>query len=457
MRFVIMQVNPGYRHDEMAVEQTVFGQEGMVLRVLILHQGRALAKDEIARHLTRRSNRAVSPGSVPSYIARLRAKIGTDRVRSTAAGYSSDIDPVDVDAFRFEKTVEEYDLCNFADIDDIGSTQIDLYDNLLDLYAQWKTNPALSFADEQDDEYLASRYLDFERYRDCLKRCIIYAELRSRRKPRIEKAIGRIEQLLAQDPQDEQSWVLLFRARASLPGGAGAVPHLLARIQEKFPGGIPAELAYTVKRITNGHRDALFELDRGQRSQEDQQRVNQLVQTIGISPASELELRRSKLEPFECISQTVSMLRFCGILATKWVADSYILARFTELLERLDHSGGSVQFLLLDPESASYQRFSRLRWSPASVQPIDMLRQLVTAHPSFAVRLYDALPTFRIVLIDQSIVSFSPYLMDSVTQRARTGWEAPHIVLDRTAPWPLAHTFETLFDETWRTASPLLQ
>ena len=114
-----------------------------------------------------------------------------------------------------------------------------------------------------------------------------------------------------------------------------------------------------------------------------------------------------------------------------------------------------MQFLLLNPESESYQKFSELRWSSGGVQPIDMLHRLSAAHPSFAVRLYDALPTFRIVLIDQSIVSFSPYLMEPGTDRGRTGWEAPHVVLDRTAPWPLARTFETLFAETWRTAVPL--
>ena len=166
-------------------------------------------------------------------------------------------------------------------------------------------------------------------------------------------------------------------------------------------------------------------------------------------------MRRSKLEPLECIRQTVSRLSFAGILATKWVADSYVRAEFARLLERLDGNGGSVRFLLIDPESEAYQRFSALRWSAGGVQPISMLRSLSAAHPSFQVRLYDALPTFRIVLIDQSVVSFSPYLMAPGTQRARTGWEAPHIVLDRTAPWPLAQTFETLFEETWRTAAPL--
>ena len=74
---------------------------------------------------------------------------------------------------------------------------------------------------------------------------------------------------------------------------------------------------------------------------------------------------------------------------------------------------------------------------------------------SFQVRLYDALPTFRIVLIDQTVASFSPYPMAPGTQRARTGWEAPHIVL--TAPhrgrWP--RPSKMLFEETWGTATPL--
>ena len=456
MRFAIMQGTPGYYPHETAAEEAIAGQEGTALRVLILHRGRSLTKEEIAHHLTRSGKRTVSPSSVPGYIRRLRGTIGQDCVRSTA-GYSSGIDPADVDAFAFEKLVAEYGVCNIADdVDSMAPEYVGMYEKLLDLHVMWKANPALPFADDQDDEFLVSRYHDFERYWDCLRRSIIYVELRSRRKPRIEKAISRIEQLLGQDPHDEQSWALLFRARASLRGGEAVAPSLLARIQKQFPDGIPGELRYTVNRITSGHHDALFEIDRGQRSDEDQQRVNQLVQTIGISPASELELRRSKLEPLECISQTVSQLRFSGILATKWVADSYVLARFTRLLERLDNSGGSVQFLLIDPDSESYRRFAGLRWSSGSVQPIGMLRDLSAAHHCFTVRLYDALPTFRMVLIDQSIVSFSPYLMDPGTDRAQTGWEAPHIVLDRTAPWPLARTFETLFMETWRTATPLL-
>jgi hypothetical protein len=455
MRFAIMQGTPGYWSNDGGAEEAIAGQEGTVLRLLILHRGRPLTKEEIARHLTRSGKHTVLPSSVPGYIARLRSKVGQDRVRSTV-GYSSAVNPADVDAFVFERLIREYGVCDVADIDNMADVPTDNYEQLLDMYSMWRANPVMPFADDEDDEFLAAAYHEFERYWDCLRQCLIYTELRSRRKPRIEKAVSRIEQLLRQDPYDEQSWALLFRARASLPGHEAAISSMLARIRQQYPGGIPSELRYTINRITSGHDDALFEIDRSQRTQEDQQRVNQLVQTIGISPASELELRRSKLEPLECISQTVSRLCFAGILATKWVADSYVRAEFTRLLERLDNSGGSVQFLLINPESDSYRRFSQLRWSAGSVQPIDMLRALSAAHRSFQIRLYDALPTFRIVLIDQSIVSFSPYLIGPTTDRARTGWEAPHIVLDRTAPWPLARAFETLFDETWGTATPLL-
>ncbi len=454
MQFAIMQETVGYRPGDADAEEAITGQEGELLRLLLLRRGHPLSKEEIARHLTRTGKHRVLPSSVPGYVARLRGRIGPEYVRSTA-GYSSGTDQARVDAFVFEGQIRQLGVCDIADIDDLDDGIGDQYDLLLDLHAMWHANPALAFADDHDDEFFRDAYLEFERYWDGLKKCIIYSELRSRRKPRIEKAIARIKQLLEQDPSDEQLWALCYRAQASLPAHDGPVAATYAAIQQHFPRGIPAELGYTISRIAGGHRDALFDIDQHRRAPDDQRRIDGLIQTIGISSASELELRRSKLEPLECMGQTVSRLCFAGILATKWVADSYVRAEFGRLLERLDHSGGSARFLLINPESEGYRRFRGVRWSEGGVQPVSMLRSLSAAHPSFEVRLYDALPTFRIVLIDQSVVSFSPYLMTPGTQRARTGWEAPHIVLDRTAPWPLAQTFETLFEETWRTATPL--
>ena len=114
----------------------------------------------------------------------------------------------------------------------------DLYDQLLDLHAVWQANPAQPFADGEDGDLL-DIYLDFERYRDCLSRCLIYADLRSRRRRRILKAVTRLESLVQLDATDEQSWELLYRARGSLPGRNAALASLLGRIQEQFPAGIP--------------------------------------------------------------------------------------------------------------------------------------------------------------------------------------------------------------------------
>lgn len=454
MRFRIMQEAPACLIGEGDAEVTVGGREGLIMRLLILREGRSLSKGEIAQHLTIFGQHEVQPSSVAGYIGRLRDKIAPGCVRSGAAGYSWAAGRAEVDAWAFRARADEWGVCDVTDADSMDNDDAEFYDHLLDLHAMWQANPAAPFA-SGEDAGLLDIYLDFERYRDCLSRCIIYADLRSRRRPRILKAAGRLESLVQLDPADEQSWALLFRARASLPGRDSALAALLARIRAQFPGDIPGELRYVMDRISAGHADALFEFDQHPRSPGEQQRIDQLVRTIGISAASELELRRSRLEPLECIRQTVAQLSVAGILGTKWVADSYVLAELIRLLERLDHSGGQVRFLLLDPDSEGYRRFSRLRWNPSSIQTMDALRRLTAAHRCFEVRLYDALPTFRIILVDQAIVGFSPYLMEEGTERARTGWEAPQIILDRTASWPLAHTFETLFDETWRTASPL--
>jgi DNA-binding SARP family transcriptional activator len=447
----IMQGTPSYQAHDAPFEERISGQEGVLLRLLILRRGDSISKEEIARHLTRAGHHTVHPTSVPGYIARLRDKLGQTAVLSMA-GYCSGIDETSVDAFVFEAVMKRLGVC---DVDDVASDLNEKYDELLELYGLWKSNPALPFADDYDDELLLSTYREFEHYWECLKRAIIFAELSSRRKPRIEKAIGRIEQLLRQDPADEQSWALLIRARASLPGRESSLTVVRARMEKQFPMGPTRELQYIVDRIAGGYDDALFEVEQRARPPEESRKIEDLIQTIGISSASELELHRSKMEPLECISQTVSQLCFAGIQATKWVADAYVRAEFDKLLEKLDNSGGSVKFLIINPDSDGYHRFMDLRWSEEDVIAVNVLRSLTAAHRSFEVRLYDALPTFRIILIDQSVVVFSPYLMFSEQHRSKSGWDAPHVVLDRTAPWPLADTFETLFYETWRAARPL--
>lgn len=453
VRFRIMQETPSCRAGQADGEIPVGGREGLIMRILILSEGQPRSKEQLADYLTRYGHRLVRPSSVAGYIGRLRGKVGPDCVRSDA-GYSWAGAMTEVDAFAFRARADACAVFDVGDVDSVDGYDTDRYHQLLDLNAMWQLNPAQPFADGQDEDLL-TQYLEFDRYRDCLNRCLIFADLRSRRRQRILKAAVRLESLVRLDPSDAQSWALLFRAVASLPGYSADLAALRGRIQRAFLGGIPAELGYTIDRISAGHTDALFEFDLHPWSPGDQQRIHELARMIGVSAASELALRRSRLEPLECIRQTVSQLSVAGILGTKWVGDSYPRSELSRLLQRLDHDGGQVRFMLLDPDSDAYRRFSHVRWNPGSLQTMDILRGLSAAHASFSVRLYDALPTFRIVMVDHALVGFSPYLMEDGTERARTGWEAPQIILDRTAPWPLAHAFETLFEETWRTARPL--
>ena len=138
--------------------------------------------------------------------------------------------------------------------DSMDSDDADLYDGLAHLHAMWQANPAHPLPGGRRRG--PARYLDleFERYRDCLSRCIIYADLRSRRRPRILKAATRLESLVRLDPADEQSWALLFRVRASLPGRDAALASMLAQIRRQFPLAIPHELQYTINSITEATR-----------------------------------------------------------------------------------------------------------------------------------------------------------------------------------------------------------
>ena len=102
MRFAIMQETAGYRPAGTAAEEAITGQEGALLRLLLLRRGHPLSKEEIGRQLTRTGKHRVLPSSVPGYVARLRGRIGPECVRSTA-DYSSGIDQAEVDAFVFEQ------------------------------------------------------------------------------------------------------------------------------------------------------------------------------------------------------------------------------------------------------------------------------------------------------------------------------------------------------------------
>ena len=69
MRFAIMQETVGYRPGDADAEEAITGQEGELLRLLLLRRGHPLSKEEIARHLTRTGKNRVLPSSVRPLVA----------------------------------------------------------------------------------------------------------------------------------------------------------------------------------------------------------------------------------------------------------------------------------------------------------------------------------------------------------------------------------------------------
>ncbi len=185
--------------------------------------------------------------------------------------------------------------------------------------------------------------------------------------------------------------------------------------------------------------------------------IHDIARVLGIT--SVLKLRGAEVEPAECIERTTRRLYFSGVLASKWVCDAGIRSDFEQLLTRLDmkeDDGSDVRFLIIDPEGDAYNELYQLRGGRLSKESVPLLQELAARHRSFRVRVVNALPAFRIVVIDDDFVTFSPYALEGERYAtSKLGWEAPHVMLDPLAPYPLSDAFRLYFEERWASAKDL--
>jgi hypothetical protein len=145
-----------------------------------------------------------------------------------------------------------------------------------------------------------------------------------------------------------------------------------------------------------------------------------------------------------------------GVLASKWVIEPAVRSEFKQLLTRLDAIEGDVRFLIIDPDGDGFRRLYELRKGHVSAESVCPLIKLANEHKCFQVRGYSNLPAFRIIVIDDDVVSFSAYRLAAAAYLAtERGWESPHVVLDPLAKYPLAEAFHLLFLETWENSRPL--
>jgi DNA-binding winged helix-turn-helix (wHTH) protein len=470
VRFSIMRDVPAvFAHGK---ELKVGGNLGRILRLLLLARGRAVTKNDLALEFN-----GIRPTSVESIVSRLRTAIrDTDHtiIVSTAAdgrgGYLIDQAVVDVDAFLFEEVANAPAVAGAVSFEATDNEFGQMAAGLMDTWRIWHSNPA---PEVTNFDFAEQAYHDFAYMHDRLGRAVAYSVLRRwllHGKSRdLTDAITFLNKLVVGDQTDEEVWALLLRAEGSQPSWQRGVPALFARL-EKACDEVPDDLRALHRRIL-ARDEAVLLVPAGARlvdigpaestplvgaSEFDRGNLIDLAQMVGLSSNSALRLRNSRVEPRECIEQTVQRLWFLGIFASKWVTEPQVRNQFETLLDRLDgDDDASVHFLLLDPKSESFGRFQSITQTTESPQSFTWLRALSKRHRSFKVRVYDSLPTFRIIVIDDSLVTVAPYMNVPQEWLRERGWESPHIVLAPMAPFPLAKSFELMFRESWRRSRPL--
>lgn len=462
-RIELMRNDPIVRRGNVVTE--VKGRQRELFRLLVLRDGRTVDRLSIAEL------RDSDVGSIASKIRYLRNDLthGLDGhaliVSDPGNGYRVDLTNCSVDAKDFRSTIERITGNSFRPLQQPMDPEVAL-DEVKQLQAAldlWEANPAAGLPSQLGLEGT------FDSLKVSAEERLAVSRLYTKDREHIRKAISQLRFQARKGEADVLTWTLLLLAQHAL-GLATQVSATTADIRQHFEGKVPPELQRTMSEVNthdtfeNPFREALLGTPgRGlgddhtpEHTGDALATISTLCELLGITTASRLRLVDTNLTPAACIRRTQFRLNFSGVLASKWVMEPGVRSDFDKLLTRLDENGGEARFLMINPKGDGYRRLSDLRNNQISLESVPPLERLAAAHPSLQVRAFNNLPSFRIVIIDDDVVSFSPYRLaaDAYASTER-GWEAPHIVLDPIAKYPLSEAFQMLFDETWKGAVPL--
>ncbi len=177
-----------------------------------------------------------------------------------------------------------------------------------------------------------------------------------------------------------------------------------------------------------------------------------VIAEVGIVAATG-ELSDSKYEPTQCMASARHSLWFMGVLGSKWVVVPHVRAEFEQFLRRIEARGGTVRFLLTNPNGVEFDKLKSLREGAISVESLDHFARLQERFKCLKVRLYDELPCFRLVFLDQQTVAVARYRVDREGYfQSKFGWDAPHVAITANAPWSFYEPFERYFEQIWESA-----
>lgn len=454
-----MREDPIVYHDEGQI--MIRGVQRLSLRLLVLNRGKWVSNEAIGRLTGRECDAAA--GKIRDLRQALQPLQLVENDRAT--GYCIPLSDIDVDAFTYRNGVEAI-LADEVDYFSGGTTLERALDEITKLEALeglWAANPATRLPVEEcfEDEFATLRQR--ARVRLNMARLATQQDIHRRR------AIGDLENMTHTATVDRIEWRLLLLAHHAF-GSIQLVSKTVERINDYYDSDVPADVELTAHDVVqkgyhnpfgtptvDGDKRIISE-KRSSPSEDSLLSVATICQVLGIATTSHLSLTKSELTPAACIKRTQRRLWFSGVLASKWVAEGWLRSEFDKLLTRLDEEQGEARFMMINPRGEGYRRLEEMRRGALSDESVEPIRKLAEAHSCMEVRVFESLPSFRIVIIDDDVVSFSPYRLGADAYNAgQGGWEAPHVVLDPLAPYPLAEAFTLLFNETWNNATPLEQ
>lgn len=179
------------------------------------------------------------------------------------------------------------------------------------------------------------------------------------------------------------------------------------------------------------------------------------LKEIGIVNATS-QLAETKYEPAQCMKQVRKRLFFMGLLGSKWVTPANVRSDFVLFLKRVQALNGEVRFMLIDPKSQYFKDLMNLRGGALSDDSLKYFLQLSKEYSCLQVRLYNQMPCFRLIFIDDKILAISCYKIEKEGYvQSKFGWSAPHLVIDSNSPWSLYISFELYYGQIWDSAKDI--
>jgi hypothetical protein len=315
------------------------GTQGRVLRLLALSSGHCFSSEWLADFLRYRT-----PGSVAPMIMQLRTRLGGPRWGARAIqsdhgiGYQLDPATIEVDALEFKDRIERL-LQLYREAAEPDDISIDKADANLDVIeqtlSQWRANPAIGLENITAGEH--QYYYDYDRLYDEVQWLRILLALRVGTRQRLRDSILLLENKVADDQSpDWEHWCLLIRAYYST-GKLSKVKETYARSKRYYDLNnqpVPHQVENCYQRSQRG--DDRFDLSRTRNrvpitardqtpranagipqspndTEDRYETLKRVVDLIGITTHSELQLTGSRMEPTQLIRRANTPTGLCDL------------------------------------------------------------------------------------------------------------------------------------------------